>query len=96
MGGREAAMDRVKTIQLTLPDEEHTRLKGLAERRDTTISELIHQAIRQVYMSDLERDLTRLEVQRMGETPLLAEEEEQEIGIRGLGLLPHDGERTAD
>jgi predicted transcriptional regulator len=83
-------------IRLKLSDEEYGRLQSLASKRDCSVGDLIEQAIRQVYMSDLERDLTPLEVQRLGEASLLVDEEEQEIGIRGLGLLPHDEERPPD
>lgn len=89
-----AAPGRQMDVQLS--DEEYERLKSLAEKRDTSVDELIRQAIRQVYMSDLERDLTALEVQRLGETSLLADEEEREIGIRGPELALENEERSTD
>jgi hypothetical protein len=81
-------------IELKLTAEEYERLESLAEKRDTSVDELIRQAIRQVYMSDLERDLTPLEVRRLGETSFLVGEEEEVIGIRGPELVPRDEERS--
>jgi predicted transcriptional regulator len=81
-------------IDVQLSDEEYERLKSLAEKRDTSVDELIRQAIRQVYMSDLERDLTPLEVRRVDETSFLLDEEEEVIGIRGPELVPRDEERS--
>jgi len=75
-----------KKIQVSLTQEELERLKALAAKRDISVSELVRQAIRQVYMSDLERDLGIREVHRVGETPLLIVEEE-EIGIKGPEVL---------
>ena len=77
----------MKKIQVSLAEEQYARLIGLAERRDTSVSELVRQAIEQVYTSDLEQDLSRREVQRLGQTPLLIAEEEDEIGIRGPDVL---------
>jgi predicted transcriptional regulator len=85
-----------RQIGVQLSDEEYTLLEKLAAKRDSTVSELIRLAIRHVYMSDLERDVTPLEVHRLAETSLLADEEEREIGISGPGLLPQDEERAAD
>lgn len=83
-----------RRMDVQLSDEEYERLKSLAEKRDTSVDELIRQAIRQVYMSDLEQDLTPLEVQRLGETSLLANEEAREIGIRGPELALDDEGRS--
>jgi predicted transcriptional regulator len=87
-----AAPGRRMDVQLS--DEEYERLESLAEKRDTSVDELIRQAIRQVYMSDLERDLTPLEVRRLDETSFLVGEEEEVIGIRGSELVPRDEERS--
>jgi Arc/MetJ-type ribon-helix-helix transcriptional regulator len=76
-----------KKIQVSLSEEQYARLRGLAEKRDASVSELVRQAIQQVYMSDLEQDLGTREVQRLGRTPLLITEEEEEIGIRGPEIL---------
>lgn len=76
-----------KRIQVSLSEEQYARLRGLAEKRDASVSELVRQAIQQVYMSDLEQDLGTREVQRLGQTPLLITEEEEEIGIRGPEIL---------
>lgn len=75
-----------KKIHVSLTQEELERLKALAAKRDVNVSDLVRQAIRQVYMSDLERDLGIREVHRVGETPLLIVEEE-EIGIKGPEVL---------
>ena len=69
-------------LQVSLTEEEYERLKVLAAKRDTSLDDLIRQAIRQVYMNDLEQDLTRLGLQRLEETPLLMDDEEDAIGIR--------------
>jgi len=76
-----------KKIQVSLTEEQYWRLKSLAEKRDASVSNLVRQAIEQVYMSDLERDLGAQDVQRLGQTPLLIAEEEDEIGIRGPEVL---------
>jgi predicted transcriptional regulator len=76
-----------KRIQVSLTEAQYERLKELAEKRDTSVSELIRQTIEQVYMSDLERDLGARGVQRLGETPLLVADEEEEIGIKGPEVL---------
>ncbi len=76
-----------KKVQVSLTEEQYARLKSLAEKRDASISDLIRQAIEHVYMSDLEHDLGTRSVQRLGETPLLIVEEEEEIGIRGPEVL---------
>jgi predicted transcriptional regulator len=85
-----------RRIDVQLSDEEYERLTSLAEKRDTSVDELIRQAIRQVYMSDLERDLTPLEVRRLDETSFLLDEEEEVIGIRGPELVPREKERSTD
>lgn len=76
-----------KKIQVSLTEEQYWRLKSLAEKRDASVSNLVRQAIEQVYMSDLERELGARDVQRLGQTPLLIAEEEEEIGIRGPEVL---------
>jgi hypothetical protein len=81
-------------IQVSLTEEEHGRLMGLAEKHDTSVGALIHKAIRQAYMNESERDLALLEVQRLGETRLLIDEEEEAIGIRGSRILPRQGGRA--
>ena len=83
-----------RRMDVQLSDDEYERLRDLAEKRDTSVAELIRQAIRQVYMSDPERDLTPLEVQRLGETSLVVDEEEREIGIRGPELALEDEGRS--
>jgi hypothetical protein len=80
-----------KRIQVALTAEEHGRLMGLAEKHDTSVGDLIHKAIRQAYMSESDRDLALLDVQRLGETRLLMEEEEEAIGIRGPRTVPKRG-----
>lgn len=77
----------MKKIQVSLAEEQHARLIELAERRDTSVSELVRQAIEQVYTSDFGQDLSTREVQRLGQTPLLIADEEEEIGIRGPDVL---------
>ena len=83
-----------KRIQVSLTEEEHGRLVGLAEKHDTSVGDLIHKAIRQTYMNESDRELALLEVQRLGETSLLMEEEEEAIGIRGSRILPTQGGRA--
>ena len=73
-------------LQLSLMEDEYERLKILAGKRDTSLADLIRQAIRQVYMNDLEEDLTRQDLRRLEETPLLMDEEEDAIGIRGAAI----------
>lgn len=85
-----------KRIQVSLTEEQYTRLKSLAEKRDASVSDLVRQAIEQVYMSDLEQDLGAREVQRLGQTPLLIAEEEEEIGIRGPEVLAEGEGGIAD
>ena len=77
----------MKKIQVSLVEEQYARLMELAERRDTSVSELVRQAIEQVYTTDLGQELSRREVQRLGQTPLLIAEGEEEIGIRGPDVL---------
>jgi hypothetical protein len=84
---RGGAVPLGKKVQVLLTDEQYALLKGLAEKRDASISELIRQAIEQVYMSDLERDLGARGIRRLGETPLLIAEEGEDIGIRGPEVL---------
>lgn len=85
-----------KKIQVSLTEEQYWRLKSLAEKRDASVSNLVRQAIEQVYMSDLERDLGAQDVQRLGQTPLLIAEEEDEIGIRGPEVLAEGEGGIAD
>jgi predicted transcriptional regulator len=83
-----AAPGRQMDVQLS--DEEYALLKVLAERRDCSVSELIYQAIRQVYMNEVDRDLNVLEAQRLDDTSLLVDEEEGAIGMRRRGLLAEE------
>ena len=76
-----------KKIQVSLTQEEHERLKALAAKRDVNVSDLVRQAIRQVYMSDLERDLGTRDARRLGDIPLLVADEEEDIGIKGPEVL---------
>ena len=76
-----------KKVQVSLTEHQYARLKSRAEKRDVSVSDLIRQAIQQVYISDLERDFGAREVQRLGETPLLIAQEEEEIGIQGPEVL---------
>ncbi len=85
-----------KKIQVSLTEEQYWRLKSLAEKRDASVSNLVRQAIEQVYMSDLERELGARDVQRLGQTPLLIAEEEDEIGIRGPEVLAEGEGGIAD
>jgi len=85
-----------KKIQVSLTEEQYWRLKSLAEKRDASVSNLVRQAIEQVYMSDLERDLGARDVQRLGQTPLLIAEEEEEIGICGPEVLAEGEGGIAD
>lgn len=85
-----------KKIQVSLTEEQYWRLKSLAEKRDASVSNLVRQAIEQVYMSDLERELGARDVQRLGQTPLLIAEEEDEIGIRGPEVLAEGKGGIAD
>ncbi|HUV74982.1 MAG TPA: hypothetical protein VMW79_11785 [Anaerolineae bacterium] len=77
-----------KRIQVSLTEEEHGRLMGLAEKHDASVGDLIHKAIRQAYLNESDRDLALLDVQRLGDTPLLMDEEEEAIGMRGPRVLP--------
>ncbi|MGB3906072.1 MAG: CopG family transcriptional regulator [Anaerolineae bacterium] len=85
-----------KKIQVSLTEEQYWRLKSLAEKRDASVSNLVRQAIEQVYTSDLERELGARDVQRLGQTPLLIREEEEEIGIRGPEVLAEGEGGIAD
>jgi predicted transcriptional regulator len=76
-----------KKVQVSLTEDQHARLKSLAEKRDVSVSDLIRQAIEQVYIGDLERDLGARDVQRLGEARLVIAEEEEEIGIKGPEVL---------
>ena len=51
------------------------------------VQDLVRQAIRQVYMSDLETDLSAQEVRRLAQRHLLAAEDDEEIGIGGPRIL---------
>jgi predicted transcriptional regulator len=75
-----------KELQVSLTNEEYARLQTLAAKRDCSVEDLVRQAIRQVYMNDREQDLTRQDLQRLEETPLLMDEEEKGIGIRGATI----------
>ena len=75
-----------RQVGVELTDEELARLQNLAAKRDCSVQDLVRQAIRQVYMDDLETDLSAQEVHRLGQRPLLVVEEE-EIGIGGPRIL---------
>jgi len=83
-------------MDVQLSDEEYALLEMLAERRDSSVSELIRQAIRQVYVNEVERDLTALEAQRLGETSLLMDEEGGAIGVRGRELPTEEDSLASD
>jgi len=89
-----AAPGRQMDVQLS--DEEYALLEMLAERRDSSVSELIRQAIRRVYMNEVERDLAALEAQRLGEASLLMDEEGGAIGIRGRELPAEEDSLASD
>lgn len=89
-----AAPGRRMDVQLS--DEEYALLKVLAERRDSSVSELIRQAIRQVYMNEVDRDLTAFEAQRLDETSLLMDGEGGSIGIRRRELLAEEDAFPSD
>ena len=76
-----------RQVGVELTDEELARLQNLAAKRDCSVQDLVRQAIRQVYMDDLETDLSAQEVHRLGQRPLLVVEEEEEIGIGGPRIL---------
>lgn len=84
-----------KRIQVSLTDEEHAGLKRLAAKRDITVSDLIRQAIRQVYISELEQDLGVQDVRRVDDRTLLIAEGEEEIGIEGPEVLAQRGGEIA-
>jgi predicted transcriptional regulator len=85
-----------RRMDVELSDEEYALLQALAERRDSSVSELIRQAIREVYMSEAERDLTAFEAQRLDETSLLIDGERGTIGIRGREILAEEEGPTPD
>ena len=76
-----------KKVRVSLTDEEYARLRILAEKRDCSVQDLVRQAIRRVYMNDLETDLSVQEVHRLGQRRLLVVEDEEEIGIGGPRIL---------
>lgn len=76
-----------RELQVSLTNEEYARLQSLAAKRDCPLEDLVRQAIRQVYMDDLETDLSVEEVRRMAQRRLLAAEDEEEIGIGGTKIL---------
>ncbi len=86
-------MSSVRRVQVSLAEEQYARLQRLAEKRDVTVADLVRRAITQVYMDDLALDVSTSDVQRLGEMPLLMDEDEEEIGIRGTRTLPeqHSG-----
>jgi predicted transcriptional regulator len=85
-----------RRIDVQLSDEEYALLKVLAERHDSSVSELIRQAIRQVYMNEVDRDLTAFEAQRLDETSLLMDREGGSIGIRRRELLAEEDSFASD
>ena len=76
-----------RQVGVELTDEEFARLQNLAAKRDCSVQDLVRQAIRQVYMDDLETDISAEEVRRLGQQSLLAAEAEEEIGIGGTKIL---------
>ncbi len=85
-----------RRMDVQLSDEEYALLQALAERRDCSASELIRQAIRQVYMNEAERDLNGFETQRLDQTSLLMDGEGGSIGIRRRELLAEDDSFVSD
>ena len=75
-----------RQVGVQLSDEEYHQLESTARMRDCSIADLIRQAIRRAYMNDREQDLTRQDLQRLEETPLLMDDEEEVIGIRGAKI----------
>ncbi len=76
-----------RQVGVQLTDEEHARLRSLAAKRECSVQDLVRQAIRQVYMNELETDLSVREVRRVAQRSLLAVEDEEEIGIGGPKIL---------
>lgn len=85
-----------RKIHISLTEDQHLRLKDLAQRRDISLSELVRRAIQEVYMEDMERDLGADGVRRLGERGLLVSEEEADIGITGPGVLAERRPREVD
>jgi len=79
-----------RRMDVQLSDEEYALLKVLAQRRGSSVSELIREAIRQVYMSEVDRDLAAFEARRLDETSLLLDGEGGPIGIRGREILAEE------
>ena len=75
-----------REVRVQLTDEEYARLKGLAEKRDCSVQDLVRQAIRQVYIDDVETDFSVREVRRLDQRRLLVADDE-EIGIGGPRIL---------
>jgi hypothetical protein len=99
-GGIQAAGERgnstmapSRRVEVLLSDEEYAQLEVVATKSDRPIDELIHLAIRQVYMSQLDEHAATEEVYRMAQTPLLLEGED-EIGIGGPEILPRHRPRV--
>ena len=76
-----------REVRVQLTDEEYARLKGLAAKRDCSVQDLVRQAIRQVYIDDVETDFSVREVRRLDQRRLLVADDEEEIGIGGPRIL---------
>ena len=81
------AMCPGKRIQVSLTEAPYEWRKSLAEQRDASVSEFTRQAIEQVYVSGLERDLGARGIPRPGAVSLLVADEQEEIGVRGTEVL---------
>jgi len=85
---------RQRRIQLELSEAEYAQLVHIAKERDCSVRELIYQVVRQTLIGDLEDNATTTETPGLGRSPLLLEEDE-DIGIRGPGILAEDGPGSA-
>jgi hypothetical protein len=79
-----------KRIDVELSEDEYAQLLNLAKERDCSVRELIYQVVRQTLIRDLEEDATTAEAPGIGPSPLLLEEDD-EIGIRGPGIVAKAG-----
>jgi hypothetical protein len=76
-----------RQVGVQLSDEEYEQLERAARGWDCSIADLIRRAIRQVYLRDLETDLSAQQVPGLGQRRLLVGEEEEDIGIGGPQIL---------
>jgi hypothetical protein len=79
-----------KRIDLELPEDEYTQLLHIAKERDCSVPELIYQVVRRTYIEHLGEEAATGESPGLGPSPLLLEEEDN-IGIRGPGIVAEDG-----